>query len=75
MKEIETTVRVYINDIYENTCTFYVDIPEDTSKEDEVTIIMNCLKNEVEGEFGDYKEWSEGNISWVLHSWEEINVN
>lgn len=75
MKELELTVRIYIRGEYENTCTFYVEIPEDTPEEGEMTAMMQALQPEVEGEYGYYDEWEDGEISWTLDTWEEMNIN
>lgn len=75
MRELDLTVRIYIHGEYENTCTFFVEIPSDTSEDKEMEVMMEALRPEVEGEYGYYDEWEDGGISWTLETWEVINEN
>ncbi|OIO40155.1 hypothetical protein AUJ10_03810 [Candidatus Pacearchaeota archaeon CG1_02_31_27] len=75
MKELELTVRILMFGEYENTCTFYIEIPSDTPEDKEMEVMMDALAPEVEGEYGYYDEWEDGNISWTLEQWEVINEN
>lgn len=72
MKELELTVRLSLRGEYENTLTIYIEIPKDTSKEDEMRVMMEALYPEMKDQFGDYEEWSEGEMSWTLTEWEEL---
>lgn len=40
-----------------------------------MTAMMQALQPEVEGEYGYYDEWEDGEISWTLDTWEEMNIN
>jgi len=75
MIELEVTVRIYFHQQYENTLTFYIEIPEDTPENKEMEVMMAALRPEVEGEYGYYEEWENGEISWTLCTWEQLNIN
>jgi len=72
MRKLELTVRLYFHNEFENTLTMYIEIPEDTSEEDEMKVMMAELRNEMEDMYGDYEEWKDGNIDWVLYNWNII---
>lgn len=72
MKELQLSVRYYLFGEYENSCTMYIEIPEDTPDEKEMEVMMKELQPEMEGEFGYYEEWKSGDFSWTLEEWETI---
>ena len=73
MKEIQLTVRYYLHGEYENTCTMYIDIPEDTTTDKEMEVMMSALKLEMEGEFGYYQEWKDGDFTYTLTNWVNLD--
>jgi len=70
MKELELTVRISFYGEYENTATYYIEIPEDTPEDKEMDVMMSELNPLIFDEYGDYEEWEDGNISWTLEAWE-----
>jgi hypothetical protein len=72
MKELQLEVRLSMCGVYENTLTIYIEIPEDTTDEDEMAVMMKELNVEMADMYDDYEEWEDGNISWTLETWEEL---
>lgn len=72
MRELELTVRISMDGEYLNTETFEIEIPEDTSEDDEMGVMMTELHPLVEAEYGDTDEWENGEVSWTLEEWEDI---
>jgi len=72
MKELQLEVRLSMCGVYENTLTIYIEIPEDTTEDDEMEVMMKELSVEMADKYDDYEEWEDGNISWTLENWEEL---
>jgi|TARA_R110000851_G_scaffold196444_3_gene347431 hypothetical protein len=72
MKELQLEVRLSMCGVYENTLGVYIEIPEDTTDEDEMAVMMKELNVEMADMYDDYEEWEDGNISWTLESWKEL---
>lgn len=75
MKELRLTVRIFFCGEYENTATYYIEIPQDTPEEKEMNLIMGELYEVMFDNYGDYDEWEDGEISWTLDSWEVTDEN
>lgn len=75
MKELQLTVRILFNGEYDNTATYYIEIPKDTPDDNLMTVMMNELYELMFDDYGDYDEWEDGEISWTLQTWEVTNEN
>ena len=65
MNNLSLTVRLFMCGEYENTLTACI--------ENTMNVMMEALHPEMENMYGDYSEWEDGEISWVLDDWRELN--
>jgi hypothetical protein len=72
MNNLSLTVRLFMCGEYENTLTACIEIPDDTEEENMMNVMMEALHPEMENMYGDYSEWEDGEISWVLDDWEIV---
>jgi len=71
MKLYTTTIRIYRHGEFENSFKMDVEIPIEKDNDDDVVeAIMDELREYIESDFEGDEDWENGDIDWVLYTWE-----
>lgn len=70
MRNITATIRFNRHGEFDNSDTYIVEIPDNTKEDDEVDAIMDAVRPILQDEYEDDDDWENGDIEWILYSWE-----
>lgn len=72
MIEYNCYVRVSRYGEYENTETYYVYLDEKPNEDNEVEVLMNEIRPEINENYDGDDDWFYGHMTWELSEWEEV---